>query len=131
VLDDYEAPLPVAEMISIGNSRHVPMWWLMNSLIEPMDLDFCGHRTPRADGTPPPSAVRFRPCDIKGQSPNVSVASVEHNSGGHQPESSAAAPKIITRVTTKKTTRSMRKTQQSVGSGPADIDELEPDLNCS
>jgi len=45
LLNDPEKLLPVAEMISIGNSRHVRMWWSMNSLSEPMDLLFCGYCT--------------------------------------------------------------------------------------
>jgi len=52
LLDDPEDSLPVAEMISIGNSRPVGMWWSMNSPSEPMDLLFCGHRTRGEDGTP-------------------------------------------------------------------------------
>jgi len=53
LLDDSEEPLPVAEMISIRNWRHVRMWWSMNSPSEPMDLLFGGHRPSREDGTPP------------------------------------------------------------------------------
>ena len=47
LLDELEEPLPVAEMISIRNSRHVRMWWSMNLPSEPMDLLFCGHRSCR------------------------------------------------------------------------------------
>ena len=54
VLDEPEEPLLVAEMISIGNSRPVRMWWSMNSPRAPIDLLFCGHRTRAEDGTPPP-----------------------------------------------------------------------------
>jgi len=61
LLDDPETPLPVAEMISIGNSRHVHMWWSMNSLSEPFDLLFCGYRTCGEDGTPPPQCSEFWP----------------------------------------------------------------------
>ena len=50
---DTEEPLLVAEMISIGNSRHVRMWWSVNSPSEPIDLLFCGHRTYREDRLPP------------------------------------------------------------------------------
>jgi len=55
LLDDPEKPLLVVEMISIENSRHVHMWWLMNLLSELMDLLFCGHRTHGKDGTPLPA----------------------------------------------------------------------------
>jgi len=55
LLDDSEGPLPVAKMILIGNSRHVRMWWSMNSPSELMDLLFCGHRTHGEDGTPHPA----------------------------------------------------------------------------
>jgi len=61
LLDDPEEPLLVAEMISIGNSRHVRMWWSMNSLSEPIDLPFCGHRTRGEDGSPPPWHREFWP----------------------------------------------------------------------
>jgi len=55
LLDDPEKPLPVDEMSSIGNSRHVRMSWSMNSSSKPMDLLFCGHRTRGEDRTPPPT----------------------------------------------------------------------------
>ena len=73
LLDDPEEPLPVAEMISIRNSRHVRMWWLLNSLTGPMDLLFCGHCSRGEDGTPPPDAVNFGPRDNRRQSPNLFV----------------------------------------------------------
>jgi len=53
LLDDPVKPLLVAEMISIGNSRHVHIWWSMNSPSKPMDLLFCGHGTRGENGTPP------------------------------------------------------------------------------
>ena len=61
LLDDPEEPLTVAEMISIGNSRHLRMWWSMNSAREPMDLLCCGHRTRGEDGTPPLRRCEFWP----------------------------------------------------------------------
>jgi len=82
LLDDPEEPLPVAEMISIGNSRLGRMWWSMNSPSEPMDLLFCGHGTRGEDGSPPPGAVNFGPRDNRGQSPNPSVHSDESSSDG-------------------------------------------------
>ena len=102
LLDNPEEPLPVAEMISIRNSWHVRMWWSMNKLSEPMDLLFCGHRTCGEDATPPPGASNFGPRDNRGQSPKPSVHSDELESEGHQPESSAAPAKRITRLNTKK-----------------------------
>jgi len=111
LLDNPQEPLPVAEMISIGNSRHVRMWWSMNSPSEPMDLLFCGHHTGGEDGTHPPGAVNFGPCENRGQFPNPSVHGDELNLDGHQPESSAAATKRITRLSTKKTGGSMPKTR--------------------
>jgi len=69
--------------------------------------------------------------DNRGQSPNMSVHSNESDSDGHQTESCAAAAKRITRLSTKKTQGSMRKTRQRVSSGLADVDELEPDSNHS
>jgi len=56
LLNDLEERLPAAEMISIGNSRHVRMWWSMNGPSELMDQLFCGHRTGGKDGAPPPAA---------------------------------------------------------------------------
>jgi len=131
LLDDPEEPLPVAEMISIGNSRHLRAWWSVNSPSEPMDLLFCGHRTPGEDGTSPPGAVNFGPRDNRGQSPNLSVHSDELDSEGHQAESSAAPAKRITRLNTKKNGSCMRKTRQRVHRRPADVDEPEPDSNRS
>jgi len=54
LLHNSKVPLPVAEMISNGNSKHVHMWWSMNSASEPMDLLFWGHRTRGQYGTPSP-----------------------------------------------------------------------------
>jgi len=60
LVDDTEEPLPVSEMISIKNCRHVRMLWSMNSPSEPMDLLFYGHRTHGEDGTtPPPRRCEF------------------------------------------------------------------------
>jgi len=131
LLDNPEEPLPVPKMTSITNSRHVHMWWSMNSPSKPMDLLFCGHRTRGEDRTPAPRALNFGRRDNQGQSPNPSVDSDEFDSDGYQPESSTAAAKRITRLSTKKTRSSMRKTGQRVRSGPADMDEPEPDSNGS
>jgi len=108
LLHDPEEPLPVAEMISIGNSSHVRMWWSMNSPSKGMDLLFSGHRTCGDDGTAPPGAMNFGPRDNRGQSPNPSVHSNESDSDGPQPELSAAAAERITRLNTTKTGSSMR-----------------------
>jgi len=81
--DDPEAPLLVAEMSSIGNSRHVRMWWSLNSPSKPVDLLFCGQRTRGEDTTPPPGAVNFGRCDNRGQSPDPSVHRDEWDSDGH------------------------------------------------
>jgi len=131
LLDDSEEPLPVAEMISIRNTRHVRMWWSMNSPREPMDLLFCSHRTGGEDGTPPPSAGNFGPRDNRGQTPNLSVHGNELDSDGHLPELSAAAAKRITRLSPKITGSGMRKTGQRVRSGLEEVNELEPDSNRS
>jgi len=131
LLDDPEEPLLVAEMISIGNSRHVRMWWSMNSPSELIDLLFCGHRTLGADGTPPPGTLKFGSCENRGQSPNQSIHSDESDSDGQQPKSSTAAARRITRLSIKRTGSSMRKSGQRVRRGPADSDELEPDSDRS
>jgi len=131
LLDQPEEPLPVAEIILIGNSRHVRMLWSMDSPSEAIDLLFCGHRTCGEDGTPPLGAMNFGPRDNRGQSLNPSVHRDASDSQDHQPESSAAAAKRITRLSTKKTRSSMRKTGLRVRSGPADVNEPEPDSNCS
>jgi len=103
------------------------MWWSMNSPTEPMDLLFCGPRTRGEDGTPPCGADSFDPRENRGQSPNPSVDSDESDSDGHQPKSSPAAAKTITRLSTKKTGSSMPKTGQRVPCSRADVDEPEPD----
>jgi len=131
LLDDPAKPLLLAEMISIGKGRHVRMWWSLNSPNEPMDLLFCGHRTCGEDGTPPSGAVNFSPRDNRGQSPNLCIHSHELDSDGHQPESSAAVAKTITRLSTKKSGSSMRKTRHRVRSSLVYVDEPEPDSNHS
>jgi len=132
LFDDPKEPLRVPDRTSIGNCRYVRMWWSMNSpTSEPMDLLFCGHRTGGEDGTPPPGAVNFGPRDHRGQSPNLAVHGDESDSDGRQPELSATAAKRITRLSTKKSVSSMRKTGPRVRSGPADVDEPEPDSNHS
>jgi len=85
LFDDPEEPLPVPEMISIGNSMHVRMWCSRNSPSRPMDLLFYGHRTRADDGTASPGTVNFGPRDNRGQSPNPSVHSDESDSDGDQP----------------------------------------------
>jgi len=65
------------------------------------------------------------------QSPNASFHNDKWDSDGHQPESSTGAAKRITRLSTKKTGSSMRKTEQRGRSGLADLDESEPDSNPS
>lgn len=50
--DDPEKPLPVAQMITITNSRHLRIWWAMNSRGDAMDLLFCGYRTSGEAETP-------------------------------------------------------------------------------
>jgi len=102
LLDDPEEPLPVAAMVSMGKCRHVRIWWSMNSPHESMDQLLWSHRTPGKDGTPPSGAVNSGPRENRGQSPNPSIQSDESDSDGHQPESSAAAAKRITRLSTKK-----------------------------
>ena len=50
--DDPAKALPVAEMITITNSRHVRIWRAMNSRDDAMDLLFCGYRTSGEADTP-------------------------------------------------------------------------------
>ena len=70
--------------------------------------------------------MNFGPSNNRGQSLNPSVHSDESDSDGHQPKSSAAAAKRITRLSTKKKGSSMRRTGQRERSGPAEVNELEP-----
>jgi len=58
-----------------------------------MDLFFFDHRTRGEDGTPPPSAMNFGPCDNRVQSANSFVYRDESDSDGQQPKWSAAAAK--------------------------------------
>jgi len=71
---------------------------------------------------PPPGAVNFDPGDNRGQYPTPSVHGDELDSDGHQPQSSAAASKRITRLCTKNTVSRMQKRGDRVRSGPADVD---------
>ena len=121
VRGDPEELLLVAEMISIGNSRHVHICWSINSPSEPMDWLFCSHHTRGEDATPPP-AVNFGPCDDWGQSSNPSVHSDESDSEGHQPKWFTPAAKRLTRLSSKKTGSSMRKTRQRVRNSLMDVD---------
>jgi len=62
--DDPEAPLPLADMIRITNSRLVRIWCSLNPPSEPMDLVFCCHRrNDTEESTPPPGEIRFAPRD--------------------------------------------------------------------
>jgi len=67
--DNRQDLLLVAEMMSIGKSRHMRMWSSINSLSEPMDLLFCGHRPCEADGTRAPGAMNFSHRDNRGNPP--------------------------------------------------------------
>jgi len=75
--------------------------------------------------------MNFGPRDNRGQSPSLSIHSDESDSDGHQPESSAAAAKRITRLSTKKTWSSMRKSEQGVCNGLMDVDGPELESNRS
>ena len=97
--DNPEEPLLLAEMIRITNSRHVRIWWSLNSLSEPMDLVFCAHRsTNTEDSTPAPGNLRFDTRDNWGTPSDEELPSSdeEPNSDGYQPESSAVAAKRTT-----------------------------------
>jgi len=84
LLDDSEEALMFAEMISLGNTRHVCMWWSMHWPSQPLDLLFGGHRTRGKNVTPPPPRrPKFGSCDNRVQSPNPSVHSDESDSDGH------------------------------------------------
>ncbi|PUU73042.1 hypothetical protein B9Z19DRAFT_1069291 [Tuber borchii] len=63
LLVDPEGPLPLAEMITLGNSRHVCIWWSVNSPGELIDLLFYSQCVPDNDGNPSPSAIHFGPHD--------------------------------------------------------------------
>ncbi|CAZ80620.1 unnamed protein product [Tuber melanosporum] len=118
-------------MITIANSRHVRIWWAMNSPKEPMDLLFCVHRADGEAGTPPPGNIVFAPRNNRGTPSDESADSDDDGSSdGHQPESSARAAKRVTRPTTK-TKNTSRNTGQTLRRGTVDVDEPELDSNVS
>lgn len=130
LLDDPEEPLPLSEMITLRNNRHVRIWWSMNPPNEPMDLLFCAHRTDGEAGTPPPGNLVFGPRNNRGSPSDDEHADSdnEESSDGHQPESSAMAAQRATK-STRKTRNTKRTPGQTLRGGTADIDEPEPDSN--
>jgi len=60
-LEDPEEPLLVVEMISIGNSRHVHLWWSMNSPSKRVEWLCRSHCTRGEEGSSPPSRHQFWP----------------------------------------------------------------------
>ena len=57
---DPDEPLPLAEMVPIESDRDVRIWWSVNTLGEPMDLLFYGHRGSASEaGTGSPVNLHF------------------------------------------------------------------------
>ncbi|RPB00158.1 hypothetical protein L873DRAFT_832912 [Choiromyces venosus 120613-1] len=115
-------------MIAIRNGRHVRVWWATNPPGEPMDLLFCAHRAEGKPGTPPPGYINFFGRDNRSTPPDSPGGSDEDGSDGHQPKSSAAATRRISKSAagTKGTRRSTRQEQRHAVVG---ANEPESDLN--
>jgi len=126
--NDSDEPLPFGEMVLLLSDRDFRIWWSTNTLNEPMDLLFYGHRqTADEDETPSPVSLSFSCRNNRGPSPDKSQSSDDSSEDGMNLESSAAAAKRGIRSTR---TNSMKKTQMVRRSGPADVDERVSDDNC-
>ena len=100
--NDPDKPLLLGEMVPLLSDRDVRISWSMNTLNEPMDLLFYGHRqTADEDETPSPVTVSlsFSHRNNRGPSPEKSQSSDDSSEDGMNPESSAAAAKRGTRST--------------------------------
>ncbi|PUU73326.1 hypothetical protein B9Z19DRAFT_1069094 [Tuber borchii] len=95
LLDDPKEPLPLAEIITLRNSRHVHIQWSVNSLSELMDLLFYSHRVHDQDRTPSPGAIYFDPRDNRGPSPNALADDNGLDGDGNQLGPSAVATKKV------------------------------------
>ena len=107
--NDPDEPLPLGAMVPLLSDRNVCIWWSMNTLNEPIDLLFYGHRqNGDEDKTSSPVRLSFSRRNNRGPSPDKSQSS-DHDSSedGMNPELSAAAAKRGTRSTR---TNSMKKT---------------------
>ena len=53
--NDPNEQLPLGEMVPLLRDQDITIWWSTNTLNEPMDLLFYGHRqTPYEDKSPSP-----------------------------------------------------------------------------
>ena len=94
--NDPEEPLPLGEMVPFLSDWDVRIWWSPNTLSEPMDLLFYGHRqTADEDETPSPVSLAFSRRNNRGPSPDKSQSSDDSSEDGMNPESSAAAAKRV------------------------------------
>jgi len=127
--NDPDEPLLLGEMVPLRSDWDVRIWWSMNTLNEPMDLLFYGHRqTPDEDETSSPVSLSFSRQNNTGPSPDKSQSSDDDSSEeSMNPESSVAATKCATRSTR---TNSMKKTGMVRRNGLADVDEPVSDDDC-
>src|SRR5205807_3411379 len=121
---DPDELLPLGEMVPLYSDWDVHIWWSTNTLNEPMDLLFYGHReTADEDGTPSPVNLFFSPRNSRGPPPGESQSDDDESSDGMNPESSAMAAKRATTSASTRTRNTMKKTGTVRRSGPADADE--------
>jgi len=120
-----DEPLPLGEIVPLLSDRDVRIWWSTNTLNQPMDLLFYGHRpTADEDETPSPISLSFSSRNNRGPSPDKLQSSDDSSEDGMNQESSAAAAKRGTRSTR---TNSMKKTGMVRRSCRADVDETGSD----
>jgi len=69
--NDADEPLPLGEMVPLLSDQDVGIRWSTNTLNEPMDLLFYGHRqTADEDETPSPVSLSFSCRNNSGPSPD-------------------------------------------------------------
>jgi len=126
--NDPDEPLPLGEMVPLLSDGDIRIWWSPNTLNEPMDLLFYGHRqTADDDETPSPVSLSFSRRNNPDPSPDKSQSSDDSSEDGMNPESFAAAAKRGTRSTR---TNSMKKTGMVRRGCPADVDPPVCDDDC-
>jgi len=80
--NDPDQPLPLGELVPLLSDQDVTIWWSTNTLNEPIDLLFYGHRqTGHEDETPSPISLSFSCRNNRRPSPDESQSSDRGSSG--------------------------------------------------
>jgi len=77
---DPEKPLPLGEMVPLLSDRDVLIWWSTNTLNEPIDLLFYGHRQTADEDETPPISLSFASRNHRGPPPEQSQSSDDDSS---------------------------------------------------